>query len=420
MIDIKIIRENKKVVEDAIKKRNMNLDINEIVKLDKKYREENLELENLNCKKNKLVKDISTLVSQNKKDEITKIKEEVKKINDDILKLEEKSNSYKEQLDKLLLTIPNIPLEDVHYGKDENDNKEIRKFSNPTKFNFDPKSHWDLGEEKKLIDLKLATKITGSRFSIYKGKGALLMNALQQFTIEKNMSGGYEYFIMPLIINSSSLIGTGQLPKFEEDLFRVNHKDYYLSPTLEVQLTNYFSNQILNKDELPYKVTASSYNFRSEAGATGRDVKGVIRQHQFLKSELVNICLPEQSNEMLEKMVKQAESILVDLELPYRTILLCTGDMGFSSRKTYDIEVWLPSYNSFKEISSCSNCGDFQARRSKIRYKDNNENKFVHTLNGSGLALDRLWAAVVENYQQKDGSILVPKVLRKYIPYEKI
>lgn len=421
MIDIKLIREFPNVVEESLKKRNSKIDIHKILKNDELYRKLNLEIENLKAEKNNLVKEISSLMKENKKDIAEEIKDKVKIINDKIQEIENHSINLKNLLDADLLTIPNIPFDDVPYGVDENNNVEIRKFNTPTKFDFQFKSHWDIGEEKKLIDLVEATKITGSRFSIYKGKGALLMNALQQFTIEKHLSANYEYFIMPLIINSESLIGTGQLPKFEEDLFKLDFKNYYLSPTLEVQLTNYFSNKIFKKDDFPYLVTASSSNFRSEAGSTGRDVKGVIRQHQFLKTELVNICLPNQSEGLHEKMVAQAESILKDLELPFRTILLCTGDMGFSSRKTYDIEVWMPSYNSYKEISSCSNCGDFQARRSKIRYKDDDgTNKFVHTLNGSGLALDRLWAAVVENYQQKDGSIIIPKVLRKYLPYEKI
>lgn len=421
MLDIKLIREQKDLVKSALNKRGSNIDIDLIQKKDEEFRKINLDIENNNAEKNNLVKQISVLIREGKNSEAENTKNQVKKINDLLISLEEKSNLIKNELNALLLSIPNIPFDEVPLGKDENDNVEVRKFSEPTKFSFKPKSHWDLGEQNKLIDLQEATKITGSRFSIYKGKGALLMNALQQFTIEKHINSGYEYFIMPLIVNSDSLLGTGQLPKFEEDLFKLNFKNYYLSPTLEVQLTNYFSNKIFKKEDFPYLVTASSSNFRSEAGSTGRDVKGVIRQHQFLKTELVNICLPEQSVDAHEKMVKQAESILEDLKLPYRTIVLCTGDMGFSSKKTYDIEVWLPSYNSYKEISSCSNCGDFQARRSKIRYKDEDgTNKFVHTLNGSGVALDRLWAAVVENYQQEDGSIIIPDVLRKYIPYEKI
>ncbi len=424
MLDIKIIRENLDEVKESLRKRASNVDIDHIVALDKKYREENVKLETLNAEKNVLVKEISKLKATSKgvdTPEIKAVMKKVNKTNSEIEQIEKDFNKNKEELDALLLTIPNMPWDDVPYGVDENDNVEIKKYSEPTKFNFEFKSHWELGEERDFIDLKMATKITGSRFSIYKGKGVLLMNALQQFTIEHHMKAGYEYFIMPLIVHENSLIGTGQLPKFKEDLFCLDfEKPYYLSPTLEVQLTNYFANQILKKEDLPYRVTASSSNFRSEAGATGKDVKGVIRQHQFLKTELVNICLPEESKDMHEKMTRQAESILEALELPYRTIVLCTGDMGFGSKKTYDIEVWLPSYNAYKEISSCSNCGDFQARRSKIRYKDGDKNLFVHTLNGSGLALDRLWAAVVENYQQKDGTIKVPEVLKKYLPYDKI
>ncbi len=420
MLDIKLIRENPEVVKEALKKRSSNVNLDEIIALDKKYREENVKLENMLAEKNSLAKEISKLMQTDKNaanKHIAKVNELNKKIED----MEKDFNNNKAKLDALLLTIPNIPWDDVPYGKDENDNIEVKKFGTPTKFNFEFKSHWDLGEQRDFIDLKMATKITGSRFSIYKNKGALLMNALQQFTIEHNMKGGYEYFIMPLIVHRNSLLGTGQLPKFEEDLFKLDYdKPYYLSPTLEVQLTNYFANQILKKEDLPFKVTSSGCNYRSEAGATGKDVKGVIRQHQFLKTELVNIALPEQSKELHEKMTRQAESILEALGLPYRTIVLCTGDMGFSSKKTYDIEVWLPSYNAYKEISSCSNCGDFQARRAMIRYKDGDKNSYVHTLNGSGLALDRLWAAVVENYQQADGTIKVPEVLKKYLPYDKI
>lgn len=417
MIDKKIIREDIAVLETALKNRNSKIDLEKIKNLDERHKILLIEVENLNRQRNVLSAKISTLFAEKKLEQAEELKKEVTAIKKDIEVKETEMKSLFEQLDNELLNIPNIPDSSVPVGKDENDNQEVKKFKEPTKFSFTPKAHWDLVVERDLVDFERATKITGTRFVIYKGDGAKLIRALQAFTLDLHQKAGYTEFLMPVIVNDKALYGTGQLPKFEEDLFKLKDTKYYLSPTVEVQLTNYHRDEILDEKDLPLKYTSSTINFRSEAGSAGKDTRGVIRQHQFYKTELVNIVKPGTSYKALEAMAKQAESILEALELPYRRIVLCTGDMGFSSAKTYDIEVWLPSYNAYKEISSCSNCLDFQSRRNMIRYKnkDAKKNEYVHTLNGSGLAIDRLFAAVVENYQNKDGSITVPKALQPYL-----
>lgn len=417
MINKKIIRENIKILETSLNNRNAKFDLNKIIKLDLNSKDISSKIEKLNEKRNSLSKEIINYIKNKENDKVEQIKEEVFNIKVEIDKLENENSIYTKELDEILLSIPNIPHESVPIGKDENDNIEIKKYSEPTKFDFDPLPHWELAIKNNLIDFERATKITGSRFVIYKNNGSKLIRALQQFTLDHHEKNGYTEFSMPVIVNEDSLYGTGNLPKFKEDLFKIENSNYYLAPTGEIQLTNYFRDEILKEENLPYKFTTSTINFRSEAGSAGRDTRGVIRQHQFYKTEMVNLAHPDKSFDVLEEMTRNAESILEALKLPYRRIVLCTGDMGFSSAKTYDIEVWLPSYNAYKEISSCSNCMDFQSRRSMIRFKNTktNKNELVHTLNGSGLAIDRLWAAVVENYQNKDGTITIPDALVKYM-----
>lgn len=417
MINKKIIRENIDVLKTALKNRNSKVNIDNLEKLDKQMLDISLKIEKLNETRNNNSKLISVLIKENKQDELNKLKKEMGNIKTEIDNLTNQYNLVNEQLEDILLSIPNIPHSSVPVGKDENDNVEIKKWGKIRDFGFEPLAHWDLATKNDLIDFERSAKVTGSRFIIYKNNGSRLIRALQQLTLDLHQKAGYTEFGMPVIVNQKSLYCTGQLPKFADDLFALKDSSYYLSPTGEVQLTNFHRDEILNQDDLPLKYTTSTINFRSEAGSAGKDTRGVIRQHQFYKTEMVNLANPNNSYQMLEEMTLQAESILEILELPYRRIVLCTGDMGVSSAKTYDIEVYLPSYKTYKEISSCSNCEDFQARRAMIRFKnkDTNKNELVHTLNGSGLAIDRLWAAVVENYQNKDGSITVPKALRKYL-----
>lgn len=417
MISKNIIKNEIDKLEQSLKNRNSKIDINKIKKLVSSESEILVKLEDLNKKRNENSKMIGIFVKEKNNKKIDELKKEMESIKKEIDKLEGKQSSIKEELDSFLYSIPNIPDKSVPIGKDENDNVEVKKWGEIKKPNFKQKPHWDLINDLKLGDFERATKITGSRFFIYKGLGSKLIRSLQMLTLDMHEKKGYTEFSLPVIVNSQSLVGTGQLPKFKEDLFQLSETNYFLSPTLEVQLTNYHRDEILSESELPLKYTSSSVNFRSEAGSAGKDTRGVIRQHQFYKTEMVNLVHPNKSFEALEEMTCQAESILEILKLPYRRIVLCTGDMGFSSAKTYDIEVWLPSYDSYKEISSCSNCLDFQSKRSMIRFKnkETGKNELVHTLNGSGLAIDRLFAAVIENYQNEDGSITVPDALVKYM-----
>ena len=422
MINKKIIRENIDLLKASLDKRNTKIDLSVIEKTDKELLKITQEIEKLNEKRNSLSKQITVLIKENKKNEVEKIKNEVSTIKTQIDKLSQKEKRLSDSLDYELSRIPNIPHSSVPVGKDETENIEVKKYLTPTKFKFKPLAHWDLAKKNDLIDFDRSTKVTGSRFIIYKNNGSKLIRALQQLTLDIHSQSGYVEFSMPVIVNEQSLFGTGQLPKFKEDLFKLEDSNYFLSPTGEVQLTNFHRDEILDEAILPLRYTTSTINFRSEAGSAGRDTRGVIRQHQFYKTEMVNIAHPNNSYDVLEEMTLQAEKILEVLKLPYRRIVLCTGDMGFSSAKTYDIEVWLPSYESYKEISSCSNCEDFQARRARIRFKNKatNKNELVHTLNGSGLAIDRLWAAVVENYQNEDGSITIPDALIQYFKDKKI
>lgn len=418
MFDINLLKNDFERTSQKLRDKHFDTSsLDSLLKLDVELRSLMTIHQNLNNERNILSSSISMLIKENRPDsDIDNIKNNVLELKNKIEQLEEKINVMTEELNSSLLLIPNVCADDVVVGEDENYNVEIKKFSIPTKFDFEPLPHWDLAKNKKLFLTDEATKLTGSRFITYYDKGARLYRALQQFTLDENVKSGFVEVLPQEILNEASLTGSGQLPKFKDDLFKLEGWNYYLSPTAEVQLVNLYRNTIIEKKTLPIFLTANTSCFRSEAGSAGRDTKGVVRLHQFHKSELVAFSTPEQSADILERMTLQAESILEKLNLPYRRIMLCTGDTGFSSNKTYDIEVWLPSYNQYKEISSCSNCIDFQARRAKIRYRDDDgKNKLVHTLNGSSLAIDRLWTAVVENYQQKDGSIIIPEPLRKYM-----
>ncbi|MBV9506020.1 MAG: serine--tRNA ligase [Acidobacteriia bacterium] len=345
----------------------------------------------------------------------------VRKIAQEIASLDEQANVLDEQFRDLLTGIPNVPHESVPVGKDSDDNVEVRRAGEPRRFDFEPKAHWDLGPQLGILDLERAAKISGARFALYWGLGARLERALVSFMLDTHTRHhGYTEVLPPFLVNSQSLFGTGQLPKFKDDLFKCEGHDLWLIPTAEVPVTNIFRDESLEADALPIKLCAYTPCFRSEAGSYGRDVRGIIRQHQFQKVELVKFTRPEDSYDELEKLTADAEDILVRLGLPYRTVVLSTGDTGFSSAKTYDIEVWLPGQDAYKEISSCSNFEAFQARRAGIRFKAGKKSEYVHTLNGSGLAVGRTWVAILENYQQKDGSVVVPEALRPYLGVEVI
>ena len=342
----------------------------------------------------------------------------MKEVSDRIKQFDEAIHAYDDSLREFLLSVPNVPHESVPAGSGPEQNAEVRRWGSPPKFDFDPRPHWEVGERLGILDLPRAAKISGARFALYRGAGAQLERALAAFMLDLHTrSHGYTEVLPPFIVNSASLVGTGNLPKFAADLFHLETTDFWLSPTAEVQLTNLYRDEILEAEQLPIKLTAWTGCFRSEAGAAGKETRGIMRQHQFQKVELVKLTRPETSFDELESLVRDAEEVLQKLGLHYRVVLLCTGDMGFASAKTYDIEVWLPSAGEFKEISSCSNCTSFQARRANIRFRPQPKGKteFVHTLNGSGLAIGRTWLAVIENYQQKDGSVVVPEVLRPYM-----
>ncbi|MCV3743454.1 serine--tRNA ligase [Ureaplasma sp. ES3154-GEN] len=416
MLDLNLFRNNPSYIKTKLQARNFDVSVvDQVIDLDAQARALMLESERLQANKNQASKQVAILA----KEDPVKHKEIVQKLSlwkEEINQLTDKLIVIKNQLNDLLLSIPNIFDDSVPIGKNEDNNVEVKRWGTPIDFDFSPLAHWDLASNNNLIDFSKATKVTGSRFIIYTNKGAKLYRALQQFCLDHNTKQGFMEIACPVIVNQDSLYATGQLPKFSEDLFALSNTDYYLSPTAEVQLTNLFRNDILTKKDLPYNFTALTACFRSEAGSAGKDVRGVIRQHQFMKVETVKIVEPTTSMDELENLTRNAEMILEALKLPYRRLLLCSGDIGFSSAKTYDLEVWLPSYNAYKEISSCSNCLDFQARRAKIRYKDKIEDQaqYVHTLNGSALAIDRLWAAVVENYQTADGGFNIPEALKPY------
>jgi seryl-tRNA synthetase len=346
---------------------------------------------------------------------------QVRAIGEEIAALDRQVEALDERFRELLAGIPNVPHESVPAGRDESDNVEIRRCGEPRPFDFEPKAHWDLGPELGILDFERAAKITGARFALYWGLGAKLERALINFMLDVHTrEHGYTEVLPPILVNSQSLFGTGQLPKFKEDLFKIEGADFWLIPTAEVPVTNIYRDETLDESALPVSLCAYTPCFRSEAGSYGRDVRGIIRQHQFQKVELVKFARPDQSYDQLERLTADAEDILRRLGLPYRTVVLSTGDMGFASAKTYDIEVWLPGQNGYKEISSCSNFEAFQARRAGIRYRSGKKSELVHTLNGSGLAVGRTWVAIVENYQQKDGSVVVPEALRPYLGLEVI
>lgn len=418
MLEAKFVRENPELVDAAMKARNSSWDVQEFLALDTKRRALIAQVEELQAKRNAASKNIGALMQQGKKDEAEAAKAEVAELKGSISTLEQEMKDIDEATTHVLATGPNIPDESVPVGRDESENVEIKKWGTPREFDFEPQAHWDLGPALGMIDFDRGVKLAGSSFVVLGGRGAQLERALMNFMLDTHADAGFKEWWPPSLANGDTLYGTGQLPKFEDDLYKTAGEGLYLIPTAEVQLTNLHRDEVLEADQLPLHYTAFTSCFREEAGAAGRDTRGLIRLHQFDKVEMVKFSRPEDSFDELESMTVQAEKILELLELPYRRIVLCTGDMGFGSAKTYDIEVWLPSYNNYKEISSCSNCVDFQARRASIKYRDPQNfkgSRFVHTLNGSGLAIGRTFAAIMENCQQADGSVVVPEVLRPYL-----
>lgn len=420
MLDLNFVRENLDAVRVSLANRNFPADaLDTFVELDAERRRVIGEADSINQARNAASKEIGALMQSGNRDEAEAKKAEVAGLKDQQTGLEAKRDEADAAMRDLLSGLPNLPAEDVPVGADESANKEIRRWGQIREFDFEPKDHVDLGEALGIIDFERATKIAGSRFAILNGAGARLSRALINFMLDVHTTEhGYTETLPPFLVNRTALFGTNQLPKFEEDLFHIkDDRGFALIPTAEVPVTNYHAEEILDAADLPRHFTAYTPCFRSEAGSYGRDTRGLIRQHQFEKVELVKLAMPENSEEEHEKLTANAERILQLLGLPYRTIVLSTGDMGFGAKKTYDIEVWLPSQKTFREISSCSNCGDFQARRMNLRFRRAGGAKpeFVHTLNGSGLAVGRTWIAVIENYQQADGSILVPEILHKYM-----
>jgi seryl-tRNA synthetase len=415
MLDIKRIRNNPEEVNELLKRRNPELSIDRALALDERRRELLKEFESKKAYQNKTSKKIPQLKKAG--EDIKDILDEMKKLSLEIKEMEGQVKEVEEQIEEELLGIPNIPNPGIPVGQSEEDNKEIRTWSEPTKFDFEPKAHWDIGEELGILDFERASKITGSRFSMFKGQGARLERALISYMLDtQTLKNNFKEVSPPFMVNKTSMIGTGQLPKFEEDVFKIPQKDFYLIPTAEVPLTNIYRDEILDVEQLPEYLTAYTPCFRSEAGSAGRDTRGLIRNHQFDKVEMVMLSKPEDSYDQLEILTSFAEKILQDLKLPYRVLELCTGDTGFSSAKTYDLEVWMPSYDNYVEISSCSNFEDYQARRANLRYRnEDGKVEYVHTLNGSGLAVGRTFAAVLENYQNEDGTVTVPEVLRPYM-----
>lgn len=417
MLDLKFIRENFDEFKEKLSKRGEVLGVfDRFGDLDQRRRELIAETEQLKQKRNDVSKQISVL-KREKKDADEMIVQ-MRQVGDQIKRLDDELTTVEEQLEKLLLSIPNIPHDSVPIGDTEDDNVEVRSWGEIREFSFEAKPHWDLATELGIVDFERAGKVTGSRFVFYKGLGARLERALINFMMDLHEEEHeYEEILPPYIVNRASMTGTGQLPKFEEDAFKLDDTDYFLIPTAEVPVTNLHRDEILTNEDLPKNYVAYSACFRSEAGSAGRDTRGLIRQHQFNKVELVKFVRPEESYNELEKLTGQAEKVLQLLNLPYRVMSLCTADLGFTSAKTYDIEVWIPSYGTYREISSCSNFEDFQARRASIRFRreTNGKPEHVHTLNGSGLAIGRTVAAILENYQQEDGSIVIPEILRPYM-----
>ncbi len=415
MLDIKILRNEPEKIKEALKKRNNDLDITPAIELDKKRREILTEVEKKKAQQN----EISKKIPQMKKagEDTTQIFKDMKELSNEIKEADEKVREIDSELRDYMLRIPNIPNETCPIGSDDADNVELRRNGTPREFTFEPKAHWDIGTGLDILDFERGTKIAGTRFTVYKGLGARLERAVIQYFLNTHTDRGYTEIFPPFMVNRASMTGTGQLPKFEEDAFKVTNNGYFLIPTAEVPVTNLHRDEILDGAELPIKYCAYSACFRAEAGSAGRDTRGIIRQHQFNKVEMVKFAKPEESYDELEKLTNDAEVLLQGLGIPYRVVCLSTGDLGFSSAKTYDVEVWMPSYNRYVEISSCSNFEDYQARRANIRYKETPKDKaqFVHTLNGSGLAVGRTVAAILENFQNEDGTVTIPEALVPYM-----
>jgi seryl-tRNA synthetase len=416
MLDIKFVRDNRDAVERMLEQRGYDMDLQTILSLDQQRREAIQEVESLKHER----KVVSDQIAQMKKkgEAASQIISRMRQASQRIKELDGKLGEVEDEINRSLLLIPNVPHESVPVGKDENDNPVVKRWGEITQFSFAPKPHWELGESLGILDFERAAKITGARFTLYWGLGAQLERALINFMLDLHTTKhGYVEVLPPFVVNSSAMMGTGQLPKFREDLFKLEDWDYYLVPTAEVPVTNIFMNEILEEEDLPLCYTAYTPCFRSEAGSYGKDTRGLIRQHQFNKVEMVKFTTPEQSYDELESLLLDAEEVLQMLELPYQVVTLCTGDLGFSAAKTYDIEVWIPGQQAFREISSCSNFGDFQARRANIRYRPKGKKKiaYPYTLNGSGLAVGRTLVAIMENWQQEDGSVVIPPALRTYM-----
>lgn len=417
MLDLKRIRTNPQEVKDALRRRNADYDavIDELLEIDVKRREISTKADNMKAQQNAASKKIPMLKKAG--EDVSAIMEEMKSLSEQVKECNAELSVLEEKQRYLLLTIPNTPNAEIPDGKDDSDNVEIRRWGEPKAFDFEAKAHWDIGADLGILDPETAGKVTGARFHFYRGLGARLERAVINYYLDTHTKNGYTEILPPFMVNRASMTGTGQLPKFEEDAFKVDNTDYFLIPTAEVPVTNIHRDEIIDGTQLPIKYCAYSACFRGEAGSAGRDTRGLIRQHQFNKVELVKFADPEHSYEELESLTNDAERVLQGLGLPYRVVCLSSGDIGFSSAKTYDIEVWLPSYNRYCEISSCSNFEDYQARRASIRFKKSAGDKaqLVHTLNGSGVAIGRTVAAILENYQNADGSVTVPEVLRPYM-----
>ncbi|MGC8765221.1 MAG: serine--tRNA ligase [Brevinematia bacterium] len=415
MLDLKFLTENVDIVRKKLSYRLRDMKVlDEVLSVYEKKKELQREGDSLRNKKKNLSKEIG--IRKSKKEDTSDLMKEANSLDTELNEIEVKEREVEEKLHSLLLTIPNIPLDDVPEGPDETYNVEIKRWGEPRKFNFKPQTHYEIGEKLGILDFERGAKIAGSGFTLYNGMGALLERALINFMLDLHRENGYEEKWLPFLINSDSLFGTGHLPKFEEDLYRISGENLYLNPTAEAPLTNIYREEILKESDLPVWITAFAPSFRREAGSYGKDTRGIIRQHQFSKVELVKLCKPEDSENEHQTMLEEAEKVLQMLQLPYRVVVLASGDMGFSAAKCYDIEVWLPGQGGYKEISSVSNCLDFQARRANIKFRRESTGKteYIHTLNGSGLAVGRTVVAILENYQQEDGSVIIPDVLRKY------
>ncbi len=420
MLNIKRVRENPEEVREGLRKRSGEYDIDSVLQIDDQRRALLAEVEEKKAEKNRVSKEIP--LKKKKGEDVSEIFESMRKLSDEIKGYDERLREIDEKMRDALLNIPNVPHPSVPVGKDDAENVELRKFGTPTSFDFEPKAHWDLGTDLGLLDFDRGAKLSGARFTVMTGKGARLERAIYNFMLDLHtLDQSYTEIEPPYLVNRASMTGTGQLPKFEEDMYHCEADDLFLIPTAEVPVTNLYRDDILEEKDLPVYLTAFTPCFRREAGSAGRDTRGIVRQHQFDKVELVKFVEPATSYDELEKLTDDAEEVLRRLGLPYRVVQLCTGDLGFSSAMTHDIEVWMPSYGRYVEISSCSNFEDYQARRANIRYRDSKgKTQFVHTLNGSGLAVGRTWAAIVENYQNADGSITIPDVLVPFFGADKI